>query len=62
MLSHELVIVKSYALAHTKGYPEALRYLQPFEGLLINAAKIQYQQMQDMFIESAPLFDPLTTP
>jgi hypothetical protein len=29
--------------------------------LLINAAKIQYQQMLDMFAESAPLFDSLTT-
>jgi hypothetical protein len=56
------MVVKSYALSQSKSYEEALRYLQKADGLLVNAAKIQYQQMLNMYAESQGLFDALTTP
>jgi hypothetical protein len=59
--SHEFIIARSYALAQMKGYEEALRYLQPYEGILVNTAKIQYQQMLEMFTDSKHIFDSLTT-
>ena len=59
--SHEFIIVRSYALAQMKGYEEALIYLQQYEGILVNTAKTQYQQMLEMFTESKHIFDSLTT-
>lgn len=43
------MVVKSYAVSQTKGYQDALRGLDNAEGLLVNAAKIQYQQMLSMY-------------